>query len=264
MSRGAHIRLGGPAHPFADESRHDRPTSRRDDAALRPAGCPASRAESIRSGHHRPDLELHAGTDRGPRGRRRDVHADVRRRDPRLQHRGDADEHDAHSRSDHAQSLSVQAAGRVHDHLPRILRRRPPHDVRQGRGEVKPTPTVLDPAGFELPDVQKRSLRWTIYIGYVALTAGIFHGLAQALSYANIDILRFFPGLKGYYQGLTAHGVANALVFTFAFSNGFLPLMTARALGRPLVGWLVHACFIALLLGNLLVIYAVTTNQASV
>jgi cytochrome c oxidase subunit 1 len=129
---------------------------------------------------------------------------------------------------------------------------------------VKPTPTVLDPAGFELPDVQKRSLRWTIYIGYVALTAGIFHGLAQALSYANIDILRFFPGLKGYYQGLTAHGVANALVFTFAFSNGFLPLMTARALGRSLVGWLVHACFVTLLLGNILVIYAVTTNQASV
>jgi cytochrome c oxidase subunit 1 len=129
---------------------------------------------------------------------------------------------------------------------------------------VKPTPTVLDPRGFDLPEVQKRSLRWTIYIGYVALTAGIFHGLAQALSYANIDILRFFPGLKGYYQGLTAHGVANAIVFTFAFSNGFLPLMTARALGRPLVGWLVHAGFVTLLLGNLLVIYAVTTNQASV
>lgn len=129
---------------------------------------------------------------------------------------------------------------------------------------MRPTPTVLDPVGFELPDTQKRSLRWTIYIGYVALTAGIFHGLAQALSYANIDILRFFPGLQGYYQGLTAHGVANALVFTFAFSNGFLPLMTARALGRPLVGWLVHACFVTLLLGNVLVIYAVTTNQASV
>jgi cytochrome c oxidase subunit 1 len=129
---------------------------------------------------------------------------------------------------------------------------------------VKATPTVLDPAGFELPPDQKAALRWTIYIGYFALTAGIFHGLAQALSYANIDILRFFPGLKGYYQGLTAHGVANALIFTFAFSNGFLPLMTARALGRPLVGWLVHAALATLVIGNVLVIYAVTTNQASV
>jgi cytochrome c oxidase subunit 1 len=129
---------------------------------------------------------------------------------------------------------------------------------------VKPTPTVLDPTGFALPEAQKRWLRWTIYVGYVALTAGIFHGLANAVSYANIDILKFFPGLKGYYQGLTAHGVANAIVFTFAFSNGFLPLMTARALGRPLTPWLLQGSFALLLLGNVLVIYAVTTNQASV
>jgi cytochrome c oxidase subunit 1 len=129
---------------------------------------------------------------------------------------------------------------------------------------VKATPTVVDPTGFALPDSQKRWLRWTIYIGYIALTAGIFHGLAQALSYARIDILRFFPGLRGYYQGLTAHGVANAIVFTFAFANGFLPLMTARALGTALVEWLAVATFWTLLAGNLLVIYAVTTNRASV
>ncbi|HSL70614.1 MAG TPA: hypothetical protein VK864_10265, partial [Longimicrobiales bacterium] len=62
--------------------------------------------------------------------------------------------------------------------------------------------TVYDPVGFELPAVQKRFLRWTIYIGYGALVAGIFHGLANALSYANIDILPYFPRLRGYYQGL--------------------------------------------------------------
>ncbi len=129
---------------------------------------------------------------------------------------------------------------------------------------MRPTATVLDPTGFALPEAQKRWLRWTIYVGYVALTAGIFHGLAQALSYARVDILRFFPGLRGYYQGLTAHGVANAIVFTFAFANGFLPLMTARALGRPLVEGLLRASFGALLLGNLLLIFAVTTNRASV
>jgi cytochrome c oxidase subunit I len=129
---------------------------------------------------------------------------------------------------------------------------------------VRAASTVLDPTGFEIPEAQKRWLRWTIYIGYIALTAGIFHGLAQALSFANVDILRFFPGLRGYYQGLTAHGVANAIVFTFAFSNGFLPLMTARALSRPLVGWLTATAFWVLLVGNLFVIYAVVTNQASV
>ncbi len=123
---------------------------------------------------------------------------------------------------------------------------------------------VQDPRGWELPEGQGRLLRWTIYIGYFALGAGVAHGLAQALSYAGIDILQYFPALRSYYQGLTAHGVANALFMTFAFSNGFLPLLTARALGRPLHNGLLHATLWTLVAANVLVIYAVTTNQASV
>jgi cytochrome c oxidase subunit 1 len=126
------------------------------------------------------------------------------------------------------------------------------------------TSTVFDPSGYRLPEMQRRILRWTLYIGYAALTAGIFHGLAQALSYAKIDILRYFPFLRSYYQGLTAHGVANVLIFTFSFSNAFLPLMTARALSRNLDIRLLWASFGALLLGNLLTAYAVISNQASV
>ncbi|HXF96129.1 MAG TPA: cbb3-type cytochrome c oxidase subunit I [Gemmatimonadales bacterium] len=124
--------------------------------------------------------------------------------------------------------------------------------------------TVMNPEGFTLPDSQRRWLRWTIYIGYAALVAGVFHGLAQALAYAKVDILKFFPGLRGYYQGLTAHGVANVLTFTFAFANGFLPLLVARALGRPLHFRVLQAMFATLLAGNLLTIYAVTGNRASV
>lgn len=123
---------------------------------------------------------------------------------------------------------------------------------------------VFDPSGFRLPESQRRPLRWALYVGYAALTAGIFHGLAQSLSYANIDILGYFPFLKSYYQGLTAHGVANALIFTFSFSNGFLPLMTARALSKKLVDWLLWASFGLLALGNLMVIYSVASNKASV
>ena len=70
---------------------------------------------------------------------------------------------------------------------------------------------VVDPAGYRLPDSQRRAIRWTIYIGYAALTAGAFHGLANALDEARINILGWFPGLDTYYQGLTVHGVANAL-----------------------------------------------------
>ncbi|WP_243663993.1 hypothetical protein [Rhodothermus marinus] len=62
------------------------------------------------------------------------------------------------------------------------------------------TPVVADPTPFTLPETQRRLLRWTLYVGYAALTAGIFHGLAQALSYAGINILSFFPALRSYYQ----------------------------------------------------------------
>lgn len=126
------------------------------------------------------------------------------------------------------------------------------------------TASVFNPTGYQLPEAQRRPIRWALYIGYLALTAGIFHGLAQALSYADIDILKYFPFLKSYYQGLTAHGVANALIFTFSFSNGFLPLMTARALSLRLVSSLLWASFGLLVAGNILVAYAVISNQASV
>jgi len=126
------------------------------------------------------------------------------------------------------------------------------------------TSIVLDPEGYDLPAAQRRVLRWTVYIGYAALIAGVFHGLANALSYAGISILGWFPGLRTYYQGLTAHGVANVLIFTFSFSNAFLPLMTARALARPLHSGLLWSSLAALVAGNILVIYAVVGNRASV
>ncbi|MBR9988889.1 MAG: cbb3-type cytochrome c oxidase subunit I [Gemmatimonadetes bacterium] len=127
-----------------------------------------------------------------------------------------------------------------------------------------PTSVVVDPQGYELPDSQRRVLRWTLYIGYAALIAGVFHGLANALSYAGINIIGWFPGLSTYYQGLTAHGVANVLIFTFSFSNAFLPLLTARALSRPLNSGLLWASFVTLVIGNVLTVYAVVSNQASV
>lgn len=139
-----------------------------------------------------------------------------------------------------------------------------PYSPALGAALTRGAWTVADPAGYAIPAAQKRILRWTIYIGYAALIAGIFHGWSQSLSYARINVLPYFPFLRSYYQGLTAHGVANVLIMTFAFANGFLPLMTSRALSRPLVSGLLYATFASLLLGNILVLYAVVTNQASV
>lgn len=123
---------------------------------------------------------------------------------------------------------------------------------------------VFDPTGFSFPESHKRLLKWTLYVGLAALVAGVAHGFAQALSYAGIDILSYFPKLKSYYQGLTVHGVANALVLTFAFSNAFLPLLTARACGRALNGKLLAAALALLVAGVLVAGYAMATNQANV
>jgi cytochrome c oxidase subunit 1 len=126
------------------------------------------------------------------------------------------------------------------------------------------SPVVHDPRGFALPDSQRAIIRWTIYLGFSALAVGVVNGLGQALNYAGIDILRFFPGMRTYYQGLTVHGVFNALVFTFSFSNGFLLLTTARGLGRKCNDALLVAMFVTLVLGGLLASFAMFTGRASV
>jgi cytochrome c oxidase subunit 1 len=125
-------------------------------------------------------------------------------------------------------------------------------------------PIVASPSGFALPEAQRRILRWFVYLGFAAMVAGVAHGLAQALSYAGINILPVYPRLHSYYQGLTVHGVTNAIIMTFAFGNGFLMLMTARALARPLNQRLVTASFFVMLVGVLMSGWAMVTNRASV
>jgi len=117
---------------------------------------------------------------------------------------------------------------------------------------------------FELPDDQRILIRWMIYVGFGALSVAMLNGFGQALNYAGIDILSWFPGMRTYYQGLTVHGVLNAIVLTFAFTNGFLALTTARALDRKLHGGLLHGALWTLVAGTALAGYAMFTGKASV
>jgi cytochrome c oxidase subunit I len=126
------------------------------------------------------------------------------------------------------------------------------------------TSVVHNPAGFDLPSSHNTMVRWMLYVGFGALSLGFLNGAGQALNYAGIDILKYFPGMRTYYQGLTAHGVLNAIVLTFAFANGFLALTTARALGRPLNLTLLRVTFGLLLAGTLMAGYAIASGQASV
>lgn len=126
------------------------------------------------------------------------------------------------------------------------------------------TPIVATPDGFALPDDQRRFIKWTIYLGFAVLALGVLNGLDQALNYAHIDIFSFFPGMRTYYQGLTAHGVFNAIVMTFAFANGFVALMVARGLGTKLNSGILATSFLTILVGTLLTAFAIASGKASV
>ena len=127
------------------------------------------------------------------------------------------------------------------------------------------TPVVAGAeAGFRLPESQRRMIRWNVWLGFAALAIAVINGLGQALNYADVDILSWFPGMQTYYQGLTVHGVLNAIVLTFAFTNGFLALTTARGLNRELNGGLLKAAFSCMAGGTVLAGYAMFTGQASV
>lgn len=126
------------------------------------------------------------------------------------------------------------------------------------------TPVVAQPSGFDLPEGHRRAIRYMMYLAFGALAIGIINGLGQALNYARVDILQYFPGMRTYYQGLTVHGVVNAIVFTFAFANGFLSLTTSRALARPVNGGMLWAVLVTMILGVVLAGYAMFTGQASV
>jgi cytochrome c oxidase subunit I len=126
------------------------------------------------------------------------------------------------------------------------------------------TAVVAEPSGFALPQGQLNVIRWNIYFGFAILAIGVIMGLGQALGYAHVNIVRYYPVVKSYYQGLTIHGVFNALVLTTAFANGFIALTTARGLGRKLNDALLQSAFWTLFVGSILAAYAMLAGKASV
>lgn len=126
------------------------------------------------------------------------------------------------------------------------------------------TPIVSVSQGFALPQRQLNIIRTNIYFGFAIFAIGVLFGLDQALNYARIDIFRYYPGVHSYYQGLTLHGVFNALVLTTAFANGFIALTTARGLGRKLNDVLLHAALWTLIVGSLMAAYAILAGKATV
>src|SRR5215204_6069236 len=63
---------------------------------------------------------------------------------------------------------------------------------------------------------------WNIGVAIAAISIGAWLGVLQGLEHTGIDLYKYLaPGIKTYYQGLTIHGVLNALVWTTFFICGF-------------------------------------------
>ncbi|MFN2323068.1 MAG: cbb3-type cytochrome c oxidase subunit I [Trueperaceae bacterium] len=75
--------------------------------------------------------------------------------------------------------------------------------------------------------------------GLAALLVGSALGPFQAFNYGGIDLYGLLPFLQSYYQGLTLHGVLNALVFTTFFNAGLLFYLPVRELeAKPAMTWM--------------------------
>ncbi|WP_293910448.1 cbb3-type cytochrome c oxidase subunit I [Deinococcus sp.] len=110
---------------------------------------------------------------------------------------------------------------------------------------------------------EKKVTLYFLVTGLVLLLIGVAIGPLQALNYAGIDVYRYLPFLKSYYQGLSLHGVLNALVFTTYFISGLLLYLPCRDLKvRPnlVVAWSAYWIMTA---GVLMAAWATLSNNAT-
>jgi cytochrome c oxidase subunit 1 len=109
----------------------------------------------------------------------------------------------------------------------------------------------------------KRLIYLELSIPVALLTLGIYHGLMQTIYRAGVLHQAAFAKLE-YYQGLTLHGVINALVLTTFFAVAFgHAIMTfyLKTEPRKTLAWL---SFALMLTGTLMAAWAILAGKASV
>ncbi len=124
---------------------------------------------------------------------------------------------------------------------------------------------IKQPA-YDLTKKERRLVGYHLIVGVLALFVGSTFGPLQALEHAGIDLYPQMDWLvDSYYQGLTIHGVLNALVWTTFFITGFLTLTTIKGLGRPLkYPWLNFAGFLVMVAGLLITAVPLLAGNATV
>src|SRR6476646_11130841 len=109
----------------------------------------------------------------------------------------------------------------------------------------------------------RRLLLLEIIFPMVLLILGIYHGLMQTLYRAGIIHRSEVLGLE-YFQGLTLHGVINAIVFTTFFAVAFGYAVIRYYLRRPInmkVAWI---SFALMMIGTVAAAAAILSGTSSV
>lgn len=109
----------------------------------------------------------------------------------------------------------------------------------------------------------KRAIYWELGIPLALLSIGIYHGLMQVIYRAGVLRDSSFAQLD-YYQGLTLHGVINAIVLTTFFAVAFGHATIAFYLKKEpnkLVTWI---SFWLMTVGTVMAAWAMLAGKASV
>ncbi|SEA48285.1 cytochrome c oxidase subunit 1 [Arachidicoccus rhizosphaerae] len=107
----------------------------------------------------------------------------------------------------------------------------------------------------------KRVILTEFFLPLTLLTIGIYHGLMQVIYRAGIIHQNSFAGLN-YYQGLTLHGVINALVLTTFFAVAFGHVTISHYLKKEPPRLAYSSSLWLMLLGTVMDAYAMLTGKA--
>lgn len=102
-----------------------------------------------------------------------------------------------------------------------------------------------------------------LLIPLLLLLFGIYHGVLQVMYRAGVIRASSFAGID-YYQGLTAHGVINALVLTTFFAVAFGHALVAQELKIPLSAIGAGLSMVLMLLGAVMAAAMIFAGKASV
>ncbi len=95
------------------------------------------------------------------------------------------------------------------------------------------------------------------------LVFGIYHGLIQTMFRAGIIKANSFLGIE-YYQGLTAHGVINAVVLTTFFACAFGTVIVSQLLKQKISPKAVWASIAIMLIGAVSAAFEIFAGRATV